>query len=381
MRRSFTVTLTLGALAVLAAGGIAGCKSRGYNERSESSEKGFDIRKLFGLGSPNFVKSLNAVLSLRCQTLLGGEGGDTNARLSCQSSVNPFLSALDFHGKNETLDVPGKGPTEVLLTVSFQREIESMATDPAATAWVKALQEELRAVELIDDYELDLWKFSLKHFAGDKDQALRHVAVLLQDLHAKSQVVHLYAQARERPELKDFAVQLGAAVDDYVRFLKAKKVTKPGNKLVNYPLPGAAPKESFYHFYVMAHLARMLDRNARGDKGNVRLPTIFNAEYEFQQIGRAQDKALEEQWKKETWVHAKVDGLLKAVVKVKREFVRPLAPFERAPHESSIMDVYNGYAGAMWGVGREAAIEPYETFADGLAKDPMGKMRSLLLGM
>lgn len=368
----FRLLAIVSSVAVLPVSSI-GCARRSFNAppSEEAEQSGFNPHKLFGLGSPHFLKSLGAVLSLRCSQLLQE---DAQAKLACLSSVNPFISALDFQGGLQKINGGGGERREVMVVVSFKTEFEAMMTDPEALAYLKELRDRLTMIKEFDTKTLDLWPFSLNHFKGDKGRALAHIAVLFQDLHARTQLKHAHLASK-----RNAAMETGVDLLDETLSLFIKMI--PSGRLKTYATPEGEDREALYHFYVPAYIAYKMERNAPGDRGNRILPMVFNAEYEFQSIIRAQNPVLDAEAKKDPVFNAKVDGVLRSVVHVKKELVGEIAPFERSGREKTLQDIYNGYIGALFGAGGESAIEPYATFADRIAKDPKGTWRRCALSM
>lgn len=376
---SVTGTLVTGAMLSVAILSFAstGCKTRSYNNEREPKAQGeavtssWNPHDLLGLKSGNFNISLNAVLSERCRVLLKN---NMQAKLSCLSSVNSFLNALNFYsGTVVDKETKAKAPAkvEIGILVSFQSEIDAMATDPKALEWVVAMTAGLQGVVQSDSQTFNLWDASLLHFDLDAHKALRHIAVLLQDAEAKSQIEYL-AQTIDRTKHDlTFCTKLEALIDTLAAGIKTGRV-------ILYPVKEAQAKASHYHFYVPAYIAWKMQKNAPGDRGSFYLPFVFNAEYELQLLRKSQDTRREAIIKQQ-FGSEKVGGIFNSIVRTQREFVNHVESFNAEANVSALSDIYHGYLGAMFGLQNKQTPIPFSEFSARMSENPMEFMKEFVL--
>ena len=180
----------------------------------------------------------------------------------------------------------------------------------------------------------NLWSWTLKYTDQNRDQALQWIAVLLQDTAAGAHVAYLRAHGQDAEALQSLE-DVGRDLDNFATFSC-------------FPMPLHVDSRAQYHFYVMAYLARKLDQRHPGSPLALVLPMLFNTTYEY------------------------------ALTKGPVGALGTLHPFEAEKFKDMLEDTYLGYAGALWGLGREKEVRDFESFAKSFSSDPERYLESLL---
>ncbi|MBC7793921.1 MAG: hypothetical protein H7Z43_09440, partial [Clostridia bacterium] len=175
-------------------------------------------------------------------------------------------------GINQALDFQSDG-------AAFRDELRALGERPDVQAWLVALEKELqRAARFGDRVSM----FSLtERYADSPAEALRWIAVLLQDVRLRS--------ATDDPFENNVPAQVAEKLRNIMTLFFARGVMAHVDP---YPPGVKLATKSFYHFYIPAHLATRMAATGTPRHLALAVATTFNAEYEISQAAVKQEGVL-----------------------------------------------------------------------------------------
>ncbi len=241
--------------------------------------------------------TLRHLMHRRLMTTYGADSGWSDAARA--HALEQFARQLDFHSNG----------------VTFRDELRELSRTPGVERYLADLEAHL--IDAGEGQPFSLFALT-EHHAGSADEAMRWIAVLLQD------------------------VRLRTATDDYYEGEVPETLTPSFRRLMAlfqrpsvianvdpYPPGVMCRDQAFYHYYVPAHLARRMRDAGVHPELAAATATIFNAEYELNQHVASQGGG----------IVARID------------FVQHGVANGFGMHERSVQQIRAGYQGAMRAVG------------------------------
>jgi hypothetical protein len=276
----------------------------------------------------------------------------------CAAASASFMGVLDLRRIDVTFE-DGTGHSQVYsLPVVFVTKLEKMIGDPKVQGEIRELKRHLE-VSATSRTAFDLWSWAYGISNAKSDRAIEWLSVLLQDTSpVQIQVEYLRILEKEGRLSNDAS----RALDDLMMvadFLTPENLQEVKWKewLRLYPSTKNLEEDTtplIYHFYPMAYLAQKLKR-MHGARLASFLPFLFNTEYLNQEIDP-------EMWPLKHPRSEKVDLKLPSI-------------------RWKMRDLYGGYAGGLFGVGKISTSPGLSTVQDTYSKAPFKTMQRLFWTM
>jgi hypothetical protein len=271
----------------------------------------------------------------------------------CSAAAASFVDRLEL----KRIDVTLEGTT-YNLPVIFTKKLVAMMENPQIRKDIVTFYELLKT-SAEQKKRVDLWAWWLQEAGGDANVALDRISVLLQDTSpVQIQSEYLLILKKEGK----LSAEAGAAIDDLIAlndYLTYENLNELGWRdwLSLYPEIKDIEADAtplIYHVYPMAMLARDLKR-AFGTRLGSFIPFLFNTEYLNQTIDPSR-------W---PFKHPRASTI---------DLKDPRIQWK-------MKDMYGGYAGALWGIGKGDETRGLGPFQESYAKDPFKRMRYLFWTM
>ncbi len=289
------------------------------------------------LGPPIGI-GLSALLNLKCDFYTKF---NFYQKLLCSLTARKMLYYLDIRSDWPSVAIFEKRLVSLIKTYKIQ----------------KYLRELIKYDQNKESERVSIWRWTLDYFNQDKGQALAVFAVLFQDtnhyLHVKYlQEVHLDIEPRYITRLK-----------------KANEIVKkPARFLLLSPELGIN-KETLYHFMVPAYLSYSMSKEYMDDLMVAKIPFVFNMLYEyFTSLNLETRQTLDRKLDQQQELSPFMVNLSRSAILL-GGFSEPL-PYSKKEFETTLKDIYMGYAGALFGMDKHHAKLDFATFAECHAKDP-----------
>jgi hypothetical protein len=276
----------------------------------------------------------------------------------CAAASLSFLSILDLKRIDVTFEDESGHSQVYSLPVIFVSKLEKMIGDPKVQGEIRALKRHLE-ISATNRKVFDLWSWAYGISNANPENATEWLAVLLQDTSpVQIQVEYLRLLEKEGR----LSADASRALDDLMvvsDFLTHENLVEVKWKewLRLYPPTKNLDEEAttlIYHFYPMAYLARKLKR-MHGARLASFLPFLFNTEYLNQEIDP-------ERWPMRHPRTEKVDLKLPSI-------------------RWKMRDLYGGYAGALFGVGKLEVSPGLDAVQGAYSKAPFKTMQRLFWTM
>jgi hypothetical protein len=306
---------------------------------------------------------LEGLLQYHCGLLSGGSPG---AWFDCATSVHSGVRLLNL----ENLSIPEASSPDLQLHVAaFTDSLVPVFESPSTTRLLGGLLQDFEASYRLDEPR-SLWDQAGK-FAPERANRLRLLGVLFQSvtpvsggnihfhLLKLSRVARAYLLSGFDTAAAGRIQQNSALYLDFVSRLQKSKIltaTNPAFSLYPPLVPVRDLDPVVHHFYVPAHLARLLLKEGNSPGSSFFAPFLFNTLYELRKI----DRKL---------------GLGRWPYSYPGAFASP-ALMSRV--EINVRKIYTGYVGALYGAGREARAMGYPDFRRAFAADPYATLQRLM---
>lgn len=266
----------------------------------------------------------------------------------CAAVTAAFVTELDM----KRIDVESNDQV-YNLPVIFVGRLEKLIQDPTVQTDLATLrimlENSIQTKEKLNLYE---WVRGMQ--LGNSEATLEKLAVLFQDTSAVAIQINYLQGIQKSRRFNATTLKAIENLDELNYLLNDQNLKDVDWKswLTLYPNIPNLEKEvtpQFYHFYPMAYLAKRLQRKGFGSRLSSFIPFLFNTEYGSQTLDPAR-------WP----LHHPKPFPINTPLRVRK-----------------MQHVYEGYAGALWGVGRTKVLKGLGPFQADYAKAPYEYMRYL----
>jgi len=251
---------------------LLGISSQALAFRLQEIPQLFAHPRSYLLAHPDFMEDqLNSMLTRRCTAYT------SEVRNECSKAGDDVIEALEI--QPITLEDP-KTHDKAQYVVTLTTQLKALHQDPRAIAFLQELDAELGPVEQsIRMYKfiapqnikpLDLGDVAFKFF-GSRNEALRALAVLFQDLPQSEIQVHYLYQLYGADPFVTLLHRLVGRIAGLEVSNKKTALTLFGNAVYNTRI---------YHALVPAYLASKLKAKGHGDEVSFITAFLFNYVYE-----------------------------------------------------------------------------------------------------
>lgn len=276
----------------------------------------------------------------------------------CAATSMSLVELLELERIDVTLeDDEGKEHT-YSLPVIFTKRLTRMIEDPTIQGDVRELSIAVRAASQTKT-KFDLWNWVLARKGGNTEKTLEWLSVMLQDTSAIQIQVEYLRLLDKNGKLSTNAQRTTDTLSELSDFLSYENLLKIDwqSWLTLYPAMKNVETEAtplIYHLYPMSYLSALL-KKAYGNRLGSFLPFLFNTEYLNQDLDP-------EMWPLHHPRPEKID-------------------LKQGRIQWKMRDMYAGFAGALFGVGKPNRSPGLVKFEEAYAKNPFRTMQTLFWTM
>lgn len=306
---------------------------------------------------------LRGLLQYHCGLLSAGNPGTLT---DCASSSHSAVRLLNL----ENLLIPKDRSSGMQLHVAaFTDSLVPIFSSPATTRLLEGVREDLETSYRFDEPH-SLWQ-KAGETAPDRSDRLRNLGVIFQSVTSVSgenlhfhllklqRVAKIYSLSRAHANQAQSIQKNISLYLELVSRIYQSKILRPSNPAFSLypPLPkGIDLDPTLHHFYVPAHLARLLLKEGYRPVQAFFAAFLFNTLYELRKIDQKMGVG--------GWPYSYPGPLVSPAISSRIEI--------------NIHKIYTGYVGALFGVGKEAKAVSYLGFKSAFKTDPYGTMRRLM---
>ncbi len=238
---------------------------------------------------------------------------------SCSFAARELIEILNFDVEFIDPEQEPNWETGAFIFLAFEKAFMQMMHSETVANYLKALTKEFAKFHY-ENFDFNLWDFTLERFKGNAELATYMIAVLFQD--TSNKMLHIeYAQRMVEQKTEFFQANLNR-LRSFIQIMLTMNEANP-EKFIQTVFPRhklSFRNYSLYHFYVPMYLAQRL--KAKGYSAQVAGQTAFMMTVTYEMIS--------------------TDSNYKKYL-----FNDPL----KITSEWKIRDIFQGYEGAMMGAG------------------------------